>query len=114
MERDEIMDRNEIFDVSKLGFGLMRLPEKDGEIDHAHVCRMVDKYMEAGLNYFDTAYIYPESESVLGAILKKNHVREKVNIAKEKLTDLIIACNVLNERINTYEDLLSIMFFISR
>lgn len=34
--------------MPKLGFGLMRLPEKDGVIDHEHVCRMVDSYMQAG------------------------------------------------------------------
>ena len=44
--------------MSKLGFGLMRLPQDDGTIRHEEVCRMVDKYMEAGLNYFDTAYVY--------------------------------------------------------
>ena len=44
--------------MSKLGFGLMRLPQDDGAIRHEEVCRMVDKYMEAGLNYFDTAYVY--------------------------------------------------------
>ena len=44
--------------MPRLGFGLMRLPTKDGEIDLQHVCRMVDQYMEAGLNYFDTAYVY--------------------------------------------------------
>lgn len=43
--------------MPKLGFGLMRLPEKDGVIDHDHVCRMVDRYMKAEMNYFDTAYI---------------------------------------------------------
>ena len=40
--------------MPKLGFGLMRLPEKDGIIDHEQVCNMVDKYMSAGMNYFDT------------------------------------------------------------
>ena len=44
--------------MPKLGFGLMRLPEKDGKIDHEQVCSMIDKYMQAGMNYFDTAYIY--------------------------------------------------------
>ena len=29
--------------MPKLGFGLMRLPEKDGKIDHEQVCAMVDK-----------------------------------------------------------------------
>ncbi len=33
--------------MPKLGFGLMRLPENDGVIDHEQVCRMVDKYMDA-------------------------------------------------------------------
>ena len=44
--------------MPKLGFGLMRLPQKDGRIDHRQVCAMVDAYMAAGLNYFDTAYVY--------------------------------------------------------
>jgi predicted aldo/keto reductase-like oxidoreductase len=42
--------------MPKLGFGLMRLPEKDGVIDSEHLNRMVDAYMQAGMNYFDTAY----------------------------------------------------------
>ena len=46
--------------MPKLGFGLMRLPEKDGVIDHEHVCKMVDKYMESGFNVFDTAFVYHE------------------------------------------------------
>ena len=53
--------------MPKLGFGLMRLPEKDGVIDHEHVCRMVDKYMEAGMNYFDTAYVYHGGKSEVAA-----------------------------------------------
>ena len=35
----------------KLGFGLMRLPEKDGVIDFEQVCSMVDKYLATGMNY---------------------------------------------------------------
>lgn len=77
------MEKNEIFDVSKLGFGLMRLPEKDGEIDYDHVCRMVDKYMEAGLNYFDTAYVYHSGKSEVAAreCLVKRYPRESFKIA---------------------------------
>ena len=44
--------------MPKLGFGLMRLPEKDGTIDIEHLSRMVDAYMQSGMNYFDTAYVY--------------------------------------------------------
>lgn len=53
--------------MPKLGFGLMRLPEKDGVIDHEHVCRMVDRYMQAGMNYFDTAYVYHGGKSEVAA-----------------------------------------------
>lgn len=44
-----------------LGFGMMRLPVIDGEptaIDYEQLNRMVDTYMEAGYNYFDTSYVY--------------------------------------------------------
>ncbi len=37
--------------MPKLGFGLMRLPEKEGKIDIGQVSRMVDTYMKAGMNY---------------------------------------------------------------
>ena len=47
----------------KLGFGLMRLPKlEDGSIDVEQTKVMVDKFMAAGLTYFDTAYVYPGSE----------------------------------------------------
>ena len=36
---------------------------------------------EAGVNYYDTAYIYPGSEAALGEILERNGIRKKVNIA---------------------------------
>lgn len=47
--------------MPKLGFGLMRLPMKEEEIDIGVVSRMVDEYMSAGLKYFDTAYVYSSS-----------------------------------------------------
>ena len=53
--------------MPKLGFGLMRLPENDGVIDHEQVCRMVDDYMKAGMNYFDTAYVYHGGKSEVAA-----------------------------------------------
>lgn len=48
----------------KLGFGLMRLPkEASGKIDIEQTKKMVDLFMEAGQNYFDTAYVYDSGES---------------------------------------------------
>ncbi len=69
--------------MPKLGFGLMRLPENDGVIDHEHVCKMVDKYMDAGLNYFDTAYVYHGGKSEVAAreALVKRYPRDSFMIA---------------------------------
>ena len=69
--------------MPKLGFGLMRLPEQDGNIDLDHVCRMVDMYMEAGLNYFDTAYVYHggNSEKVIKEALVKRYPRDQYMVA---------------------------------
>ncbi len=53
--------------MPKLGFGLMRLPERDGNIDLTAVCDMADRYMAAGLNYFDTAYVYHGGKSEVAA-----------------------------------------------
>ena len=50
-----------------LGFGLMRLPEKDGKVDRATARMMVDRAMAAGCNYFDTAYMYHNGESEMFA-----------------------------------------------
>ena len=36
--------------MPKLGFGLMRLPQKGDAIDMDHLCGMVDAYMQAGMN----------------------------------------------------------------
>ena len=59
--------------VGRLGFGAMRLPTLDGKIDFETTCRLVDRAMSQGVNYFDTAYPYHEglSEIVLGKILSR-------------------------------------------
>ena len=49
--------------MPKLGFGCMRLPVKDDEIDIEQMKEMVDLYLNAGLNYFDTAYVYHRGKS---------------------------------------------------
>ena len=70
-------------EMPKLGFGLMRLPQKDGAIDLNHVCRMVDAYMQAGLNYFDTAYVYHggNSEKTVKAAITERYPRESFLLA---------------------------------
>ena len=67
--------------VSILGFGCMRWQRSGGGIDLAEAEREVLTAIEGGVNYFDTAYIYPGSESALGEILEKTRLRDKVSIA---------------------------------
>ncbi|MBO7663662.1 MAG: aldo/keto reductase [Clostridia bacterium] len=69
--------------MPRLGFGMMRLPQKDGKIDHEQVCKMVDTYLEAGLNYFDTAYVYHGGLSEVEAreAIVRRHPRESFRLA---------------------------------
>ena len=68
-------------EISVLGYGCMRFTRKGGRIllDKAEAELMAA--LEAGVNYFDTAYIYPGSEAALGEIFQRNHCREKLMIA---------------------------------
>ncbi len=68
-------------DLSVLGFGCMRFQTKMGKIDFGEAEREVMYAIENGVNYFDTAYIYPGSEALIGEIFEKNNVRDKVKIA---------------------------------
>lgn len=67
--------------ISALGFGCMRLPMSKGKIDLSASEKLLLAAIEGGVNYFDTAYIYPGSEAALGEILSRNGLRDKVNIA---------------------------------
>ncbi len=60
------------------GFGCMRLPMKDGEVDKAKFDEMVDSFMSAGFNYFDTAhgYLGGKSETGIKASLTSRYPRE--------------------------------------
>ncbi len=67
--------------MPKLGFGMMRLPQKDGSTDREEVCRMVDAYIAAGFNYFDTAYVYGQSELDVRETIVKRYPRESFYLA---------------------------------
>ena len=62
--------------ISQLGFGCMRFPKN---IDKT--TELVKSAIERGVNYFDTAYIYPGSEQALGIALKNTGLRNQVKIA---------------------------------
>ena len=63
-------------EISALGFGCMRFGKNFQEVEK-QVCHAI----EQGINYFDTAYTYGKTEEVLGEILAKNNLRDKVKIA---------------------------------
>lgn len=65
----------------KLGFGLMRLPRKGNEIDVPQVKEMVDRFMEAGFTYFDTAWAYPGSEDAIRQALVERYPRDSFQLA---------------------------------
>lgn len=69
--------------MPKLGFGLMRLPKSGEEIDLPQLKKMVDAYMSAGMNYFDTAYVYHggDSEKAVKAALTERYPRESFMLA---------------------------------
>ena len=72
----------------KLGFGCMRLPMKNGEVDYEEFNKMIDYYMDHGFNYFDTAhgYIGGKSEIAINKCLTSRYKREDY-ILTDKLTD---------------------------
>lgn len=68
-------------DIKKLGFGLMRLPMDGDRIDIEQVKQMVDKFLEGGFTYFDTAWAYAGSEDAIRQALVERYPRESYQLA---------------------------------
>lgn len=73
------------------GFGCMRLPIKNGQVDYAEFNKMIDAFIGNGFNYFDTAhgYLQGKSEIALAECLVKRYPRDKYNLTN-KLTNFYI------------------------
>ena len=67
--------------IKKLGFGLMRLPRKDDDIDIEQVKEMVDLFINAGFTYFDTAWAYGGSEDAVRLALTERYPRDSFLLA---------------------------------
>lgn len=80
---DDKMEKYLGENIPKLGFGLMRLPMDEGKIDVARTQEMVDRFLEEGFCYFDTAYGYNdgESEAVAKKVLADRYPRDKFLLA---------------------------------
>jgi len=84
-------------DLSLLGFGCMRFTRQGGSIDIQKAEREIMAAYRAGVNYFDTAYIYPGSEAALGEILERNGIRSEIALAT-KLPQYLIGTRTALER----------------
>ncbi len=85
-------------ELSVLGFGCMRFQTKRGKIDYKEAEAEIMRAIELGVNYFDTAYIYPGSEALLGEVLENNNARDKVYIAT-KLPHYLVKSREAMDRI---------------
>lgn len=83
--------------LSVLGFGCMRFQKKVGRIVMKETERQVMEAFNSGVNYFDTAFIYPGSEAAIGEIFEKNGIREKVHIATKIPPALIRSLDILDK-----------------
>ena len=68
-------------ELSVLGFGCMRFTKKGNALDIDKAEQEIMAAFRAGVNYYDTAYIYPGSEPLLGTVLERNGIRDQVYIA---------------------------------
>ena len=67
--------------TKKLGFGLMRLPRRALAIDIRQTSEMVDRFLEQGFTYFDTAHVYPGSEDAIRKALVERYPRDQFTLA---------------------------------
>ena len=83
VEVEEKMEKYLGENLPKLVFGLMKLPMDEGKIDVARTQEMVDRFLEEGFCYFDTAYGYNdgESEAVAKKVLSDRYPRDKFLLA---------------------------------
>ncbi len=88
-------------EIKKLGFGLMRLPMKDGTIDIDQTSQMVDMFMDSGFTYFDTAWGYEGSEDAIRKALVERYPRERYVLATKNAA--WIKCSTKEEAISQLE-----------
>ena len=65
-------------DLSLLGYGCLRFTRSGNQIDTGKAEREVMTALRGGVNYLDTAYVYPGSEAAVGEILRRNGCRDQV------------------------------------
>jgi len=95
--------------LSALGFGCMRLPEKDGQIDEDRATRQVRHAIDQGVNYIDTAWPYHagQSEPFVGGALADGY-RDRIKLATKlpawmvhSRNEMDVFLNAQLEKLNT-------------
>ncbi len=84
-------------ELSMLGFGCMRFTKKGNSIDIDKAEQEIMEAFRAGVNYYDTAYIYSGSEAAVGEIFERNGIRDQIKIAT-KLPQYLVGNNAALEK----------------
>ena len=87
-------------ELSVLGFGCMRFHKKMGRIVMSEAEQQLMNAFNNGVIYFDTAFIYPGSESAIGEIFEKNGIRDNIYIATKLPPQVIVSLDVLDKLFN--------------
>ena len=68
--------------INKLGFGFLRLPKKDGELDWQTICSMADEFLDGGGVFFDTCYTYLDglSEAAIRKCVVERKTRDSFQL----------------------------------
>lgn len=84
------MEKNKFFPEinGNFGFGCMRLPMNGEKVDYDAFSKMIDAFIDAGFNYFDTAhgYLGGQSEIAIGDCVASRYSRDRF-LLTNKLTD---------------------------
>ena len=89
-------------EIKPFGFGLMRLPRKGEEIDIEQVKVMVDRFLDAGFTYFDTAWAYPGSEDAIRQALVERYPRESFQLATKNAAWM--KCETREDAVRQFEE----------
>ena len=100
---------------SKLGFGMMRLPVKNGDptdFDYEKLFPMVDEFLAAGFTYFDTSYVYHngKSEEATRKALVERHPRDSFTVATKFPTFLMLPEEKVDETFQSQLDNLGVEY----
>ncbi len=84
------MDEHPAENETKLGFCLMRLPHHGMELDLEQSIKLIDRFIEDGFTYFDTAQMYLGSEELVGKAIVSRYPREAYTLASKLYAPLTL------------------------